>query len=108
MQGEVKERWMRLCEQATVEQDPDRLLALVNEINEILEAKERSLRIIPPKEAPAAQPELSQMDKERWSKLSEIAENEEDSSKLMELFEQMLDMLDQRYKSLTKPSNSSI
>lgn len=34
------ERWMKLCQQAAGEQDPDRLLALVTEINALLEAKE--------------------------------------------------------------------
>ena len=48
MQGETKERWLELCEQAAVEQDPQRLMALVKEICELLEAKERKLGIIPP------------------------------------------------------------
>ena len=45
-----KERWMQLCAQAAVEQDPQKLLLLVTEINALLEAKERRLGIIPPKE----------------------------------------------------------
>lgn len=48
MKGEIKERWMLLCEQAANEQDPQKLLALVREINELLEAKERRLGILPP------------------------------------------------------------
>ncbi len=48
MQGETKERWLELCEQAAVEQDPQRLMALVKEICELLEEKERKLGIIPP------------------------------------------------------------
>jgi len=48
MQGEKKERWMELCAQAAVEQDPEKLLALVAEINKLLEEKERRLGIIPP------------------------------------------------------------
>jgi hypothetical protein len=44
---EIKERWMTLCEQAATEQDPKKLLALVEEINELLEAKERRLGIDP-------------------------------------------------------------
>ena len=48
MQEKV-ERWMELCAQAAVEQDPDKLLALVKEINDLLEAKERRLGILPPK-----------------------------------------------------------
>jgi hypothetical protein len=36
-----KERWMELCAQASIEQDPERLLALVEEINRLLEDKQR-------------------------------------------------------------------
>jgi hypothetical protein len=43
MQGETKERWMELAEQAANEQDPQRLLKLVEEINQMLEAKEKRL-----------------------------------------------------------------
>jgi hypothetical protein len=46
---EKTERWMELCAQAAVEQDPNKLLALVREINELLEGKERRLGILPPK-----------------------------------------------------------
>jgi hypothetical protein len=44
MEGQTRERWLDLCRQATVEQDPDKLLALVQEINDILEAKEARLK----------------------------------------------------------------
>lgn len=37
-----KEPWKDLCAQASVEQDPERLLALVQEISRLLEKKERS------------------------------------------------------------------
>lgn len=43
MEGDAKERWQELCAQAAVEQDPKKLLALVEEINALLEAKERRL-----------------------------------------------------------------
>lgn len=43
MQGETKERWLLLCEQAAVEEDAERLLELVKEINRILEEKEKRL-----------------------------------------------------------------
>jgi hypothetical protein len=43
MQGQTKERWEELCEQAAVEQDPEKLLELVQEINEILLQKRRRL-----------------------------------------------------------------
>ena len=39
MQGEAKERWMLLCEQASTEQNPEKLLELMREINNLLEAK---------------------------------------------------------------------
>lgn len=37
------EHWMDLCEQASVEQDADRLLELIREINRLLEEKEERL-----------------------------------------------------------------
>ena len=44
MKGEAKERWLHLCEMAANEQDPDKLVALVTEINRILEEKEQRLK----------------------------------------------------------------
>ena len=38
------ERWRQLCELAANEQDPAKLLKLIKEINELLEAKERRLK----------------------------------------------------------------
>lgn len=35
----TNERWKELCEQATVENDTDKLLDLVSEINRLLEEK---------------------------------------------------------------------
>jgi hypothetical protein len=43
MQGEYKERWQMLCAQAAVEQDPEKLLELVKEIDAMLAAKEERL-----------------------------------------------------------------
>jgi hypothetical protein len=43
MKGEAKERWMELCEQAANEQDSAKLLALVAEINKLLEEKSRRI-----------------------------------------------------------------
>jgi len=43
MQGENKERWELLCAQAAVEQDPDKMIELVREINRLLEEKEARL-----------------------------------------------------------------
>jgi hypothetical protein len=44
MFGDEKERWMELCELAAKEQDPAKLMALVAEINRILESKEQRLK----------------------------------------------------------------
>jgi hypothetical protein len=44
MQGEIKERWYTLCEQAAIEQDPERLMALIEEINQLLGEKEQRLQ----------------------------------------------------------------
>ena len=44
MKGERKEYWMHLCEQAANEQDPDKLMELVKEINRLLEEKELRLK----------------------------------------------------------------
>ena len=43
MQGQNKESWKLLCEQAAVEQDPQRLLELTREINDLLLGKQRRL-----------------------------------------------------------------
>ena len=43
MQGPKKERWYLLCQQAAVEQDPDKMLELIKEINDLLEEKEKRL-----------------------------------------------------------------
>jgi len=37
------ERWQQLCALAAAEQDPEKLLALIQEINDTLEAKEQQL-----------------------------------------------------------------
>jgi hypothetical protein len=44
MQAETGERWRALCEDAAVEQDAQKLIQLIREINELLEAKERRLK----------------------------------------------------------------
>jgi hypothetical protein len=41
MQAAREERWKMLCALAADEQDPQKLLALVHEINDLLEEKER-------------------------------------------------------------------
>ena len=43
MKGQAKEHWMHLCEMAANEQDPDKLMELVLEINRLLEEKEQRL-----------------------------------------------------------------
>jgi hypothetical protein len=55
MIGANKERWKVLCEQAAVEQDPEKLHQLVKEINELLEAKESRLKgAVPPDQSKAS------------------------------------------------------
>lgn len=44
MQGESKERWKVLCEEASTEKDPDRMAELVREINDLLEEKQKRIR----------------------------------------------------------------
>ena len=43
VQGEVKARWMQLCEMTATERDPKKLLEIVEEINRLLEEKEQRL-----------------------------------------------------------------
>lgn len=54
------ERWMQLCQEAGGEQDPDKLLQLVQEINQLLAKKEQRLA---DKQAPV----LPDVDAERKS-----------------------------------------
>jgi hypothetical protein len=42
--SEQKERWRELCEQAQAEENSDKLLALVSEINTLLAEKEEQRR----------------------------------------------------------------
>jgi len=44
MEVKKQERWMELCAQAAVERDPEKLNALVKEINRLLREKEDRLR----------------------------------------------------------------
>jgi hypothetical protein len=44
MEGETKERWRELCERVAVEKDPEKLLAMIHEIEWLLEEKESRLR----------------------------------------------------------------
>jgi hypothetical protein len=44
MDGDTKERWLELCEQAAVEPDPVKMLQLIEEINRLLQEKEEVLR----------------------------------------------------------------
>jgi hypothetical protein len=43
MQGQKKVQWQELCAQAAVEQDPEKLLALVKQINAMLGEKQDRL-----------------------------------------------------------------
>jgi len=44
MRGVVRERWLDICAQAAIEQDPERLLQLAHEINRLFEEKEQRLQ----------------------------------------------------------------
>jgi hypothetical protein len=44
---------MELCEQAATEQDPEKLMELISQINRLLEAKERRLKGNPSDTEPA-------------------------------------------------------
>jgi hypothetical protein len=43
MKGETGERWRKLCEQAATEQDPQKLMELIHEIDRLLAEKEERL-----------------------------------------------------------------
>jgi hypothetical protein len=43
MKGSERGKLVELCEQAAVEQDPNKLLQLIRQFNELLEKKRRSL-----------------------------------------------------------------
>ncbi len=45
MENKAKESWLALCEQAATEQDTDKLYALVQEINRLLEEKRLRLKL---------------------------------------------------------------
>lgn len=47
MTDDSEERWMQLCEQASKEQDADKLMGLVKEIDRLLEEKTKRPRITP-------------------------------------------------------------
>lgn len=44
MSSENKQEWMRLCELASKEQDPEKLMELVREITRLLEERETALK----------------------------------------------------------------
>ena len=44
MRGETKEHWMQLAEQAANEQDSEKWMKLIDEINQMLKAKEDRLK----------------------------------------------------------------
>jgi hypothetical protein len=48
MEAGDKERWKLLAEQAAVEQDPEKLVALVEEIDKLLARKQDRLKRLPP------------------------------------------------------------
>lgn len=44
MSTEYKQEWMRLCELASKEQDPEKLMELVREITRLLEEREMAMK----------------------------------------------------------------
>jgi hypothetical protein len=44
VQGEAEERWQKLCEEAAIEQNSERLIVLIREICQMLEDKEGRLQ----------------------------------------------------------------
>lgn len=44
MSSENKQEWMRLCELASKEQDPEKLMELVREITRLLEEREAAMK----------------------------------------------------------------
>jgi hypothetical protein len=44
MDQDKRERWVQLCELASKEQDPEKLLRVVEEINRLLDEKNQRLR----------------------------------------------------------------
>lgn len=44
MNSEHKQEWMRLCELASKEQDPEKLMELVREITRLLEQREAAIK----------------------------------------------------------------
>lgn len=44
MNSEHKQEWMRLCELASKEQDPEKLMALVREITRLLEERDMAIK----------------------------------------------------------------
>ncbi len=44
MNSEDEMQWKLLCEQASQEQDPEKLLQIVQQINQILDEREKRLR----------------------------------------------------------------
>ena len=39
MQDETHDHWMQLCQQASIEQDPEKLIKLIRQINNLLKEK---------------------------------------------------------------------
>jgi hypothetical protein len=46
MEGSNKERWLQLAELAAKEQDPVKLIELVEEINRVLQEKEQRMKVV--------------------------------------------------------------
>jgi hypothetical protein len=51
MEDQTRERWYQLCGQAALEQDSKKLLALVTELNSVLEMRDQCLSRVGPSAA---------------------------------------------------------
>jgi hypothetical protein len=43
MEHKIRERWEELCERALVEHDPKKFLAIIEELNQVLEERHKQL-----------------------------------------------------------------
>jgi len=48
MQGETRQRWWRLCEEAVIEQDTEKLVEIAKEIDRLLKQKQERLKKVSP------------------------------------------------------------
>jgi len=77
-------RFMSLCQQASVEQDPNKLLHLVNEISAMLDAKRK---------------QTTGQTQRPWREIAKEVCHEQDSEKFVELTCELCDALNEQVSS---------